>query len=79
MDTGHVMSKADGPMQSGTIKWWRDDRGFIVADEGFREIFAHASQLVDQGHELSKGERVSFCENVGRDGRSYCRRIEVIR
>jgi cold shock CspA family protein len=64
---------------AGTVKWWRDGRGYIVADDGYREISAHASQLVDQGHELSKGERVNFIESVGRDGRSYCRRIEVIR
>ena len=63
----------------GTIKWWRDDRGFIVADEGYRDIFAHASQLVDQGHELSKGERVTFVEDTGRDGRSYARRIELVK
>lgn len=72
------MSEADETM-IGTVKWWRDDRGFIVADEGYRDIFAHASQLVDQGHELSKGERVTFVEDTGRDGRSYARRIELVK
>jgi hypothetical protein len=28
---------------------------------------------------LSKGERVTFVEDVGRDGRNYARRIELVR
>ena len=42
-------------------------------------MFCHSSQIVDQGHELSKGERVTFVEDMGRDGRSYARRIELVK
>lgn len=64
---------------TGTVKWWNGERGFITADDGYRDVFAHISQIVDQGHELSKGERVTFLEDVGRDGRNFARRIELVK
>jgi cold shock CspA family protein len=67
------------PELIGTVKWFNGERGFIVADDGYREIFAHISQVADQGHELSKGERVTFVEDIGRDGRSFARRIEIVK
>jgi cold shock CspA family protein len=73
------MQKTDQTTLTGTVKWFRGERGFIVADDGYREVFAHASQIVDQGHELSKGERVTFVEDVGRDGRNYARHIELVK
>ena len=66
-------------MQTGVVKWFRDGRGFIVADDGYRDVFCHASQIVDQGHELSKGARVMFVEDIGRDGRNYARHIELVK
>ena len=46
---------------------------------GYRDVFCHSSQIVDEGHELSKGERVTFVEDIGRDGRAYARRIELVK
>ena len=73
------MSETDEAMLIGTVKWFNGSRGFIVADDGYRDVFCHASQIVDQGHELSKGERVTFVEDIGRDGRNYARRIELVK
>ena len=73
------MQKTDAATLTGTVKWFKVDRGFIVADDGYRDVFCHASQIVDQGHELSKGEGVTFVEDTGRDGRSYARRIELVK
>ena len=72
------MSETDEIVQTGTVKWFRGERGFIVADDGYRDVFAHASQ-VDEGHELSKGARVTFVEAIGRDGKNYARRIELVK
>jgi cold shock CspA family protein len=71
--------QSNAEMLIGTVKWFNGDRGFIVADDGYRDVFCHVSQMVDQGHELSKGQRVSFVEDVGRDGRNYARRIELVK
>jgi cold shock CspA family protein len=73
-----AISKTDAATQTGTVKWFNGERGFITTDD-YRDVFCHSSQVVDQGHELSKGERVTFVEDVGRDGRNYARRIELVR
>jgi cold shock CspA family protein len=73
------VSKTDETVQTGTVKWFNGVRGFIMADAGYRDVFCHSSQIVDEGHELSKGERVTFVEDVGRDGRLYARRIELVK
>jgi cold shock CspA family protein len=64
-------------LTAGIVKWFNGERGFITTDD-YRDVFCHASQLIVQDHELSKGERVTFLEDVGRDGRSYARRIVVV-
>ncbi len=72
------MRNADAPTLTGTVKRFNGERGFITTDD-YREVFCHSSQVVDQGRELSKGERVTFLEDIGRDGRNFARRIELIR
>jgi cold shock CspA family protein len=41
-------------MLTSTVKWFNGERGFITADDGYRDIFYHSGQLFDQDHELSK-------------------------
>jgi cold shock CspA family protein len=67
------------PELIGTVKWFNGERGFIVADDGYREIFAHISQVADECDEPRKGDRVNFVEDMGRDGRPYARRIVVVK
>jgi cold shock CspA family protein len=64
---------------SGVVKRFNGERGFIVENDGYRDIFCHASQLVDQGCDLRKGDRVTFVEDVDRDGRPYARHIELVK
>ncbi len=74
-----MVARTDETVQTGTVKWFNGVRGFITADAGYRDVFCHSSQIVDEGHELSKGERVTFVEDVGRDGRNYARQIELVK
>ena len=73
------MSKSNAETLIGTVKWFRDGRGFIVADDGYRDVFFHSTQILDPGHELARGERVKFVEDVGRDGRNFARRVELVK
>jgi cold shock protein len=57
-------------MPTGTIKFYSDDRGFgFVTDESGRDIFFHISNCADD-LEPSKGQRVTFDERPGRNGRN---------
>jgi cold shock CspA family protein len=73
------MTTAAQTILTGIVKRFNGERGFIAESDGYREIFCHASQLVDQGCELRKGDRVTFVEDVDRDGRPYARQIVVVR
>jgi cold shock CspA family protein len=75
---GLIVSETHETILTGTIKWFRVDRGFITTDD-YRDVFCHSSQVVDHGHELSKCERVTFVEDVGRYGRNLARRIELVK
>jgi CspA family cold shock protein len=47
--------------QTGTVTNYNADRGFgfITPDDGGRDVFAHASNLVDM-ESLEQGQRVDF-------------------
>jgi cold shock CspA family protein len=57
-----------GGVQSGTVKFFREDRGFgfIRGDDGV-EIFVHKSAIVGGGT-LREGQRVSYEVSQGRKG-----------
>ena len=58
------------PRLTGTVKFFREGKGygFVVLDDG-REIFVHASRIVEQDDEpLASGERVSGIEDRGTRG-----------
>jgi cold shock CspA family protein len=74
------MTTAPQNTLTGVVKRFNGERGFIAELDGYRDnIFCHASQLVDQGCELRKGDRVTFVEDVDRDGRPYARQIAVVK
>jgi cold shock CspA family protein len=74
------MTAAAQNILTGIVKRFNGERGFIAESDGYRNnIFFHVSQLVDQGCELRKGVRVTFVEDVDRDGRPYARQIVVVR
>jgi CspA family cold shock protein len=61
---------------SGTLKMWNEARGFgfIIRDDDERDIFVHASQVVENDP-LRPGERVSFIEDHGPDQRLRARQV----
>lgn len=57
---------------SGTVKFWREDKGFgfIVPDDGSADVFVHASVLARVGlHSLELGEAVTFRAHITDRGR----------
>ncbi len=50
-------------MITGTVKWFNHTKGygFIVPDEGDKDVFVHISVVQEAGmSQLSEGQRVSF-------------------
>tara|TARA_B100000214_G_scaffold129726_1_gene92215 strand:+ start:519 stop:737 length:219 start_codon:yes stop_codon:yes gene_type:complete len=52
-----------GVMATGTVKWFNKTKGFgfIVPDEGDKDVFVHITAVLDSGlQELAEGQKVSF-------------------
>ena len=50
-------------MSSGTVKWFSNAKGygFILADDGDEDIFAHFSAIEMEGYKtLKEGQKVEF-------------------
>ena len=69
---GSISSSAEASIQeSGTVKWYSAMKrfGFIVRDDGGKDIFVHASVLQRAGiDDLSPGQRVTVDIIEGRKG-----------
>jgi CspA family cold shock protein len=60
-------------MATGTVKWFSDDKGFgfIVPDDGSKDLFVHHSQITGSGFKtLAEGAKVSFETESGPKGPS---------
>ena len=58
-------------MPTGTVKWFRDDKGFgfITPDDGNRDLFVHHSSINMEGYRsLPEGAKVSYEEEAGDKG-----------
>jgi cold shock protein len=58
-------------MATGTVKWFSDDKGFgfIVPDEGTKDLFVHQSGIQAEGfRSLSEGTKVSYDAEAGDKG-----------
>jgi CspA family cold shock protein len=58
-------------VETGTVKWFSEQKGygFIVPDEGGRDLFVHRSNVELEGYAvLRDGQRVSFERAQGRKG-----------
>lgn len=59
-------------METGTVKWFNDAKGFgfITADAGGDDLFAHFSEIRTEGFKsLQENQKVSFQVTVGPKGR----------
>ena len=59
-------------MATGTVKWFNDAKGygFIVPDEGGKDLFVHFSALSGEGFKtLAEGAKVQFDPAEGAKGR----------
>lgn len=58
-------------MQTGTVKWFNESKGFgfITPDGGGEDLFAHFSEIQSTGFKtLAENQRVEFEVTQGRKG-----------
>jgi len=58
-------------MTTGTVKWFDADKGygFIVPDEGGKDLFVHHSAIVGDGYKsLAENAKVQFESEQGAKG-----------
>jgi len=59
-------------MPTGTVKWFNDSKGFgfITPDDGGKDLFAHHSEIKNNGgfRSLQENQRVEFEVKQGQKG-----------
>ncbi len=57
-------------MATGVVKWFNEEKGygFILPDEGGKDIFVHRSNVLTTGRILQERERVEYEIGEGRKG-----------
>lgn len=58
-------------METGIVKWFNSEKGFgfIMPENGGKDLFAHYSEIVGSGHKsLEENQRVSFVSGMGAKG-----------
>ena len=57
-------------MATGTVKWFSNEKGFgfILPDDGGKDLFVHRSNVLTEGRTLNEGQKVEFEVGQGRKG-----------
>jgi CspA family cold shock protein len=57
-------------MPTGVVKWFDDQKGygFIIPDDGERDLFVHVSGLEPPSKRLMEGTKVNYDVSEGRQG-----------
>ena len=66
--------------RTGTVKWYNGSKGFgfIVPDDGGKDVFVHVTDLQKSNVDVVEGMKVAFAEKDGRgDGRLVACDLEV--
>jgi CspA family cold shock protein len=67
-------------MATGTVKWFDATKGFgfIVPDEGGKDVFVHISAVERAGLQtLKDNQKISFELEEGRNGRMAASQLQV--
>ncbi len=67
-------------MSTGVVKWFNAEKGFgfIVPDDGGKDLFAHYSEIRSEGYKtLQDNQRVSFDVDEGQKGPS-AKNIQIL-
>lgn len=67
-------------MSTGVVKWFNAEKGFgfIVPDDGGKDLFAHYSEIRSDGYKtLQDNQRVSFDVEEGQKGPS-AKNIQIL-
>ncbi len=68
-------------MPTGVVKWFKPTigYGFIVPDEGGKDVFVHISAVESAGlHSLNDGQKVEYEVVPGRDGKPAAENLVVL-
>lgn len=68
-------------MPVGTVKWFNSKKrfGFILPEDGSKDVFVHATVLRAAGLEtLEKGQRVSFDLSADSQGRTMAVNVSIV-
>ena len=55
---------------TGTVKFFNSQKGFgfIIPDDGGKELFVHVSNIIGDFQSLNEGQKVEYLEGQGRKG-----------